>query len=214
MTFLVVAKKGERQESSIPRPSLQTLSDLIFGLALSIGAIGLLGQQIADVTQIIASLSIFAFGFLLLVSVWYRYASIMKVLPFETTSLVVLNLLLLFLVAVEPYLLNLTIIGSGNAVQNIRDPVSQLYAIDFGSIYFILAYFLHQLVVQEKKLGRAKYGNYASTRTFFLIVAAVFYLSVAPFFGSITITYFTLRQLLWLSFLPIGFAFRIAHWFV
>ena len=185
---VAAGKKDEKREepSPIPRPSLQTLSDLIFGLALSIGALALFGQQPADYIQIIISLSIFAFGFYLLITVWYRYASIMKILPFETTLLVTLNLFLLFLVAIEPYLLNLMISVSGSIpIQEIKDPVSQLYAIDFGSIYVILAYFMHELVIQEKELGRVKHSRrYANRRIFFLVVAAAFYISILPFSGS------------------------------
>ena len=203
---------GEKKAEStpVPRPSLQTLSDLIFGLALSIGAIGLVARPQTDITNIMVSLSVFAFGFYLLVSVWYRYAAIMKVLPFETTTLVTLNMLLLFLVAIEPYLLNLIISGSQNANLAVLGPISQLYALDFGSIYVVLAYFLHQLSKEEKKLGRAK--SVALNRkkmAFFLVVAGVFYLSIAPFFGGIVITYFTLRQLMWIAFLPIGLIFRL-----
>ncbi|HZW57483.1 MAG TPA: hypothetical protein VFF30_14440 [Nitrososphaerales archaeon] len=54
--------------------------------------------------------------------------------------------------------------------------------------------------------------GYARDRIFFLVGAATFYISVAPYFGDVSISYFTLRQLVWLSFLPIGFAFRIAKW--
>jgi len=136
----------------------------------------------------------------------------MKVLPFETTSLLVLNLLLLFLVAIEPYLLNLQIFASQDQASAIRGPVSQLYAFDFGSIYVILAYFLHQLVVQERKLGKKRnLAAYKSRRTYFLIVAAVFYISILPIFRSIQNPYITLRQLLWLSFVPLGLVLRAAH---
>ncbi len=211
MVDQIGGKHGKASEENIPRPSLQTLSDLIFGLALSLGAISLFGQQPTDYVQIIVSLSIFGFGFFLLVSVWYRYASIMKVLPFETSSLVVLNLLLLFMVAIEPYLLNITISTSESGLLTTKNLISQLYAIDFGSIYAVLAYFMSQLAMQEKKLGRSKnVGRYEGSRTFFLLVAAVFYISIVPYFGSISISYFSLRQVLWLSFLPIGLAFRLA----
>ena len=207
-------RKDEERAASIPRPSLQTLSDLIFGLALSIGALVLLGQPPADFVQMIVSLSVFAFGFYLLVTVWYRYASIMKILPFETSWLLTINLLLLFLVAIEPYLLNIMVSGSsGVSAQSIEAPVSQLYAFDFGSIYVILAYFMHELVIQEKETHKINTIRlYANRRVFFLIVAAVFYISIVPFFGGVTVSYFSFRQLMWLSFLPIGVVFRIAGW--
>jgi len=204
------AKNEKDESSSIPRPSLHTLSDLIFGLALSIGAISLLGQQQADFSQVVISLSFFGFGFYLLVSVWYRHASIMKVLPFETTSLVIVNIVLLFLVSIEPYLLNYSISLSANLSQSIRNPITQLYEIDFGSIYVILAYLLQQLIKQEKKLGRTKYiSYYKNIMTLSLVVAAMFYISTLPYFGTINFSYFNLRQIIWISALPIGLIYRV-----
>ena len=214
LSFHSEINKDEKNTSTVSRPSLQTLSDLIFGLALSIGAIELIGQQPTGVDQVIESLSIFGFGFYLLVTVWYRYASIMKIMVFETTTLVTINLVLLFLVAIEPYLLNILILGSSAVpAKSINDPVSQLYAFDFGSIYVVLAYFLHQVVKQEKKLGNTKHLTNYRRYIYFLVIAAVFYISILPFFGNITFSYFSLRQLIWLSFLPIGVIFRIAGWF-
>ena len=214
MTDEAKIKDDEESASSVPRLSLQTLSDLIFGLALSIGALVLLGQPPADYIQIVTSLSVFAFGFYLLVTVWYRYASIIRLLPFETTWLHTLNLLLLFLVAIEPYLLNIMVSGSsGVSPQSIEGPVSQLYAFDFGSIYVIFAYFMHELVIQENEIHWSKrIEHYANRLVFFLIVAAAFYISIVPFFGGVNISYFNLRQLMWLSFLPIGIVFRVAGW--
>jgi len=214
MEFLSATRKeGDEKGSAISRPSLQTLSDLIFGLALSIGALSLIGQQLSNFSQIVVSLSFFALGFYLLVSVWYRYASIMKVLPFETSSLVILNMLLLFLVAIEPYLLNVSTSATENAVQTIRNPVSQLYAIDFGSIYIILAYFLHQLINQERKLGKGvSLHRYTDNLAFSLVIASVFFISALPFFETSGISYFNLRQLMWIALLPIGLVFRLIQW--
>ena len=206
-------KEGDEKGLATPRPSLQTLSDLIFGLALSIGALSLIGQQLTDFSQILVSLSFFALGFYLLVSVWYRYASIMKVLPFETSSLVILNMLLLFLVAIEPYLLNVSTSATQNTVQAIRNPVSQLYAIDFGSIYIILAYFLLQLIHQERKPhNENSLRRYKENLAFSLVLASVFFISALPFFETGGISYFNLRQLMWIALLPIGVVFRLVQW--
>jgi len=137
----------------------------------------------------------------------------MKLLPLETSSLVVLNLVLLFLAAIEPYLLNLLIFGSNIAApQSLSTPVSQLYALDFGSMNLILAYFIHQLIVQDKKMHRLKHiGRYVTQRAFLLVLVAVFYTSILPFFSSSAVDDVTVRQLIWLSFLPISLIFRIVQ---
>jgi uncharacterized membrane protein len=203
----------EDKESPVPRPSIENLSNLIFGLALSIGAIALLGQQAPDLSAVLRSLITFGFGFLILLIVWYRYSTIMKILPVETSSLVTLNLLLLFLVAIEPYLLNLLTIGSaGLELQVVAGPVSQIYALDLGTMFLVLTYFLHQVVVQEKKLHRSRHlKRFRQDRAFHLIVAAAFYISILPFPASFELYGLPVRQFLWLFFLPVGFVIRIVR---
>jgi len=112
---------------------------LIFGLALSIGAIVLIGRQPEDAFQVLFFLGIFGFGFLILITVWYRYSTIMSSLLLETSSLIIINMLLLFLVTVEPYLLNLIFLSSNLSV--LGNLVSNLYALDLGTIFLILTYF-------------------------------------------------------------------------
>lgn len=182
-------QENRDKESEIPRPSIESLSNLIFGLALSIGAIAILGKQASDIGQVLGSIVAFGFGFMILLNVWYRYSTMMKVLPIETSALVTLNLVLLFLVAVEPYLLNLITIG-GSEYLAVFDAVSQIYAVDLGLMYLILAYFYHQIIVQERKLPH---------KTKLLKRADYQYAG------------FTARQFLWILFLPLGLIVRLAR---
>ncbi len=103
----------------MPRPRIQTLSDLIFGLALSIGALSLISEKPADLLSLGNSLLGFGFAFAILAMIWVRYTRIMSVLPVEGGSVLRVNLLMLFLVSVEPYLFNLVTssgeLGSGVA---------------------------------------------------------------------------------------------------
>ncbi len=209
-----LSSPGEDKESPIQRPSIESLSNLIFGLALSIGAIALLGQQAPDLAMVVRSLVVFSFGFLILIIVWYRYSSVMKILPVETPSLVALNLLLLFFVAIEPYLLNLLLTGSSGLPDVLGGPISQIYALDLGTMFLILAYFVHQVIVQEKKLQRSKHlKRLEHDRAFQLIVAAAFYISILPIFASVRLLDFSVRQYLWLFSIPAGFVIRIVRWF-
>jgi len=89
-----------------PRPRIQSLSDLIFGLALSIGALNLISNKPADTQALFGNIATFGFSFLILIFVWFRYTEIMSVLPVETTRTRALNTVMLFLVAIEPYLFN------------------------------------------------------------------------------------------------------------
>ena len=95
---------AEEKERSTPKSRMESLSDLIFGLALSIGALTLIGQSLSSFSQLIQSLLFYAFSFLILISVWYGYTRTMSLLHVETSRLVGLNILLLFLVSIEPFL--------------------------------------------------------------------------------------------------------------
>lgn len=90
--------------SEIPKPSIsrariEDLSDLIFGLALSIGAIELVvSSSSGTLTNSEIDLAVvgFGFNFLILINVWTRYTEITSVVPIQTTVTMRLNMLLLF----------------------------------------------------------------------------------------------------------------------
>jgi len=186
-----------------PRPRIEGLSDLIFGLALSIGAIQLVGTPPQSDAQLISALSAFAFSFFILISVWNRYTSIASVVPVETTLMIRLNMLLLFLVVVEPYLFNLLVI-QGTATSPVGPEVSAIYGLDLGGMNFVLAYFTHILTCEEKKLiPRELIRKYAFRRDMLLIVGLIFAVSAIPIFWTISLYGVPLRILLWFLTIPV-----------
>jgi len=99
---LLAREKGAKPHKT----RIESLSDLIFGLALSIGALTLIGQPPSDFQALVLSIAFYAFSFLILISVWYSYTRTMALLRVETDRLVSFNILLLFLVSIEPFLFN------------------------------------------------------------------------------------------------------------
>jgi uncharacterized membrane protein len=191
------------------KPRIQILSDLIFGLALSIGAIVLIGKQPEDAFQVLFFLGVFGFGFLILITVWYRYSTLMSSLPVETSGLIILNMLLLFLVAIEPYLLNLLLL-SGN-LSIVGNLISDLYALDLGTIFLILTYFTHKLIAEKKKVMNAEWiKNNKMHRNLLLSVAILFFVSMLPIFWSTKVYGISIQFLLWFAFFPTHTVFRIA----
>lgn len=165
-----------------PRPRIQTLSDLIFGLALSVGAASLLAGKPADISELILSIGLFGLSFLILAIVWVRYTKIMSALPVDTPNIIVANFVLLFLVSIEPYLFNLI------DTQPVSDQidaltVTQVYAIDIGFMNLILAYFTHELTIEERKLiADNLLKSYRLQRIILIVSAAIFLFSAAPIF--------------------------------
>src|SRR5215472_7680101 len=139
-----------------PRPRIETLADLIFGLSLSIGSIALIASPPSNPGQITSDIAAFCFTFLILITAWLIYTTDMSVLPVETKSFAFLNVALLLLVALVPFLLNNTENPnptlSPAQVDAIRNFSSTLFAIDLTGILVILAGFAHVISIEEKKL--------------------------------------------------------------
>jgi uncharacterized membrane protein len=143
----------------------------------------------------------FGFSFLILIFVWFRYTEIMSVLPVETTRTRALNTIMLFLVAIEPYLFNQISFGfySSSSPTLPQDVASATYALDIGAIWAILAAFTHILTIEEKNLVAADLvRKYRLTRNAEIFIAATFFVTILPQFW-IPVGGATLRYLLWVA---------------
>jgi len=136
-----------------PRARIEPLADLIFGLALSVGAISVVSNPPTDVQAVYNDLATFGFSSLILITMWLRYTRIMSVFPIETRRVNNLNVLLLFCVSIEPFLFNLVrnmpAVTDPNAF---ADATSALYALDLGAMFAILGGFSLTLANEERKL--------------------------------------------------------------
>ena len=188
----------------VPRPRIQGLSDLIFGLALSIGAIQFVGNLplAGDTGGLTSDLLTFAFSFLILINVWNRYTATTSVMPVETPAMIRLNMLLLFLVAIEPFLFSV-LVGRGLSTP-VGVEASLYYGLDVGFMNLVLAYFTHVLASEEKNLiPRELMHRYRVTRNLVILAAAIFLLSDLPFFMDVVVYGQPLRVVLWFVTLPV-----------
>ncbi|MGA7861773.1 MAG: hypothetical protein WCB19_07950 [Thermoplasmata archaeon] len=138
---------------ALPHDRIEALSDLVFGLALSIGAIVLVTQTAPRTgSEVITSLVEFGFAFVVLIRVWTRYTKIMGELPFDTSFTRNLNLLLLFLVSIEPYLFYLLFGSLGKHPSNLLSPdfTTAIYALDLAGLFSVLGLMTYLLAQEEK----------------------------------------------------------------
>jgi uncharacterized membrane protein len=191
-------------------PRIESLSDLIFGLALSIGAISLTFNPPTTVPGLFDDILTFAFSFIILISVWIRYTRIMSSLPLESRKTMLLNTLLMFTVSIEPFLFN--IFRSGNSatpVSPLLQMASTLYGVDLGVMMLVMGIFTVALTDAERKLVpkemRKKLRNEAVT---WLVSAAVFLISALPFFNGVYLEGILVRTDLWLAALAVVFVRR------
>jgi uncharacterized membrane protein len=187
-------KTANNVEKIIPKPRIEALSDLIFGLALSIGALTLIATPPTNFGEMLDDMFFFTFSFIILISVWHRYSTIMSVLPVETSTIVALNIILLYCVSIEPYLFNLFQSNSGTLLST----VTMAYALDLGALQGVLGFFTHELTREERRLiPDHLIRKYLQIRNFEFLASIIFFISALPIFGSIVIGRFSLRVYIW-----------------
>ncbi len=198
--------------SPLPRPRarIETLSDLIFGLSLSIGSIALIANSPTTPEEINSHILAFVFTFLILITAWLVHTTQMSVLPLETRFVTFLNVTLLLLVAIVPYLLNsVELVNPSLGVSEasaIRNYSSTLFALDLAGILVILASFAQVLSIEEKRLVAPELAaEFRSGRNRMLILAVLMTISIAPQFWSWTLFGVPVRLYIW--YLPL-----VSYW--
>ena len=189
-----------------PRPRIESLSDLVFGLALSIGAIALVSNPPVTEAGLYRDIATFTFNFVVLISIWLRYTRIMSVLPLENRGTMLLNTVLLFTVTMEPFLFN--ILRSGNSLNPASIPLfeaaSSLYGLDLGAMMLIMGIFTLALASEERHLvPGSMITQLRSEAATWSASAAIFLISALPLFGRIDVggvlvSGFSLRTVMWL----------------
>jgi len=196
----------------IARSRIESLSDIVFGLALAISTIPLITRLPAKPFGMVVDLAEFGFGFLILISVWLSYTNIMSVLPLEDSTTVTLNLLLLFLVSIEPYLFYLNITYDLLTHEIFLYYASTLYALDMAGLMLILALFTQQLAKEEKGLvPKESLASYAMVRNILFVSAALFAITVVPVFWDIKLLDQPIRFYFWFIPLIVSSARRISE---
>ncbi len=195
---------------SRPRPRIETLADLIFGLSLSIGSIALIANSPTRPAEIGNHIFAFAFTFLILITSWIIYTTDMSVLPTETRAITFLNVALLLLVALVPYLLNNVELVNPSLdpaqASAIQEYASSLFALDLAGILVILASFAHVISLEEKKLVAPDLARlFRNGRNRMAVLAAIMAVSVAPQFWAWSILGVPARFYFW--YLPL-----ISYW--
>jgi uncharacterized membrane protein len=165
----------------------------VFGFALAVGALSLTASNPQTEFEIIGGLLLFSLSFAILVVIWWGTSNLMSQLDQEKSRTVVLNIALLFFVAIEPYLLNIQSIS-----QALFPFASTLYAIDMAFLLGISAALCHILLNEKKetlKVPQLRY--YTLNRNYQFVFAGLFLLSIVPQFAEWTLGGFSVRSVIW-----------------
>lgn len=160
------------------KKSVEALSNMVFGLALSIGTLALISSASASPDQIISGIEGFAFSFLLIIYAWFRYTSIFEITRIEDSKMIDLNLLLLFFIVVEPYLFSL-LNGSGQAMLGFT---TELFAIDMAAILLTL-WAIYSITIAKSAKNKNDLASYRHVRDGLFVAGIIFALSLL-FTGS------------------------------
>jgi hypothetical protein len=117
----------------------------------------------------------------------------------ENRATRMLNMMMLFSVSLEPYLFNLVTLFGHSTETVVVEYASVFFAADMAALVVILAFFVHELAVEENRLIAAELMEpYRGVRNSMLLSAVFFLLTVAPQFWSWRIQSVPLRFYLWL----------------
>ena len=188
------------------RYRIEGLSDLVFGLALSIGSLAMISQPVNNLSDITDGLLQFFFSFLIIVSVWVAYTKIVSEIKIESSWDFRLNLGLLMLVAIEPYLLFLL----GHNDPEILEWASMAYALDVGLIMAILAGLFSRK--KEQGTSEATILQNRFERNRYIGISLVFLISALPFLWVPSVVgTINLRFIIWMFAIMPGLTLRVLH---
>jgi uncharacterized membrane protein len=194
---------------------VEVLSEIVFGLALSVGALALVGSPPTTSGSLFLALATFGFSFLILILVWLAFTHLRSMLNFESRWSVSMNVVLLFTVSIEPFLFDLIV--RSNETAAFLATANQLFAIDIGVMVGVLGLFASYLATTPRTVlgadDRRQLRQDALNRW---VVAGIFFLSTAPIFGQVHLYGQPVRVAIWIVGLVILLASRLrqpmAHW--
>jgi len=179
---------------------LDKLTDTIFGFALAVGALSLTVRNAQNQSEVMAGIFIFGLSFVILIVIWWGHHDLMTHIDTNKPKTIFLNIVLLFFVAIEPYLLNTL-----NADFALFSFTSILYAVDMAFLMGISAFLAHILVEENQgKLSDTQLKSYRLSRNAQTVFAGLFLLSVLPQFLTWRFLNMPFRVFLWYATLTLS----------
>ena len=174
---------------------IEKLTTAVFGFALAVGALSLTKANPESVADIVGGLVFFTLSFIILMVIWWGTSEIMSKIDQSKPRTIFLNILLLFFVAIEPYLLNLL-----NANPSLFPLSSTLYGIDMAFLMGVSG-LLCQILINENKttITPHELKHFIRKRNNQVVAACLFFISLAPQFLEWTLSGVIARILIWFA---------------
>ncbi|MGD0719001.1 MAG: TMEM175 family protein [Thermoplasmata archaeon] len=137
--------------SHISADRIEALTDMIFGLALSITAIQLAFAPPNDEIEVVGYIAEFVVSFSLLIWIWMSYTRISERITAEREEILLLNAGLLLVVSLEPYLLFIVwsgvFLGKDEVILNLS---SIAWSVDVAFMFLILGLMTRQGILHSQ----------------------------------------------------------------
>ncbi len=183
---------GEDMSQNSP---IEKLTTAVFGFALAVGALSLTAANPETAADVVEGLVLFSLSFLILVVIWWGTSDIMSKINQDKPVTIFLNIVLLFFVAIEPYLLNIL-----NISAQLFPLASTLYGIDMAFLMGLSAALCHILLKENKATLTAQQLRYFTIRrTNQFMCAGLFFISLLPQFLEWTLAGMSVRILIWFT---------------
>jgi uncharacterized membrane protein len=167
----------------------------VFAFALAVGALSLTAANPETTADIIGGLVLFSLSFIILVVIWWGTSDIMSKIDQSKPITIFLNIVLLFFVAIEPYLLNIL-----NASIQLFPLSSTLYGIDMAFLMGVSAALCHILIKENKAtLTAQQLRHFRIRRMNQFVCAGLFFISILPPFLEWTLGGMSVRVLIWFA---------------
>jgi uncharacterized membrane protein len=174
---------------------IEKLTTAVFGFALAVGALSLTSANPETTADIAGGLILFSLSFLILVVIWWGTSEIMSKIDQGKPVTIFLNIMLLFFVAIEPYLLNIL-----NISPQLFPLSSSLYGIDMAFLMGLSAALCHILIKENKAtLTAQQLRHFRIRRMNQFVCAGLFFISILPPFLEWTLGGMSVRVLIWFA---------------
>jgi uncharacterized membrane protein len=174
---------------------IEKLTTAVFGFALAVGALSLTSANPETTADIVEGLILFSLSFLILVVIWWGTSEIMSKIDQGKPVTIFLNIVLLFFVAIEPYLLNILNINA-----QLFPLSSALYGIDMAFLMGLSAALCHILIKENKTILTTQQLRYFTmSRNRQLVCAGLFFFSLLPQFLEWTLAGMPVRVFIWFA---------------
>ena len=152
----------------------KSITTEIFALTLGLGAFSLSIIPRTSIIEVAQAIALFALAFFYIATIWIINFRFFEKYPLFDNMFITLNFVILFLVAISPFLMQGFSLSS-----DFSDQMSILYALDVMGIFTLLGILHHRYLLQNKKhLKDEKKREVKMDRNMQLIVALWFFISI------------------------------------